>query len=89
MIQCYTTTEEWAAIAKQFVKKLQFPHAFGALDGKSTCPLNSGSLYRNYKGFFSIILMFLVGIDYEFLLADVGSDGSSNETSIYNGIERK
>jgi hypothetical protein len=63
VIQCPTTTEEWTAIAEQFEKRWQFPHCCGALDGKHfgvTCPWNTGSVYRNYKGFFSIVLMALV-----------------------------
>jgi hypothetical protein len=44
-------------------------------------------LERNYKGFFSIVLMALVDADYKFLWIDVGSDGSSNDASIYNGSE--
>ncbi|KAJ4939306.1 hypothetical protein JOQ06_028756, partial [Pogonophryne albipinna] len=92
VIQCPTTTEEWTAIAEQFEKKWQFPHCCGALDGKHvavTCPWNTGSEYRNYKGFFSIVLMALVDADYKFLWIDVGSDGSSNDASIYNGSELK
>ena len=54
-----------------------------------TCPWNTGSIYRNYKGFFSIVLMALVYADYTFLWIDVGSDGSSNDASIYNGSELK
>ncbi|KAJ4932852.1 hypothetical protein JOQ06_029692 [Pogonophryne albipinna] len=92
VIQCPTTTEEWTAIAEQFEKRWQFPHCCGALDGKHvavTCPWNTGSEYRNYKGFFSIVLMALVDADYKFLWIDVGSDGSSNDASIYNGSELK
>ena len=92
VIQCPTTTEEWTAIAEQFEKRWQFPHCCGALDGKHvavTCPWNTGSEYRNYKGFFSIVLMALVDADYNFLWIDVGSDGSSNDASIYNGSELK
>ena len=50
-----------------------------------TCSWNTGSVYRNYKGFFSIVLMALVDADYKFLWIDVGSDESSNDASIYNG----
>jgi hypothetical protein len=46
-------------------------------------------VHRNYKGFFSIVLMALVDVDYKFLWIDVGSDGSSNDASIYNGSELK
>lgn len=69
-IQCPTSEEEWAAIAEVFQSKWQFPHCCGALDGKHVaivCPRNSGSLFRNYKGFFSIVLMALVDADYKFL----------------------
>jgi hypothetical protein len=54
-----------------------------------TCPWNIGSVYRNYRGFCSIVLMALVDADYKFLWIDVGSDCSSNDTSIYNGSELK
>ena len=92
VIQCPTTTEKWTAITEQFEKRWQFPHCCGALDGKHvavTCPWNTGSVYRNYKGFFSIVLMALVDADYKFLWIDVGSDGSSNDASICNRSELK
>ena len=60
VIQCPTTTEEWAAIADQFEKRWQFPHCCRTIDGKHvaiSCPWNTGSTYRNYKGFFSIVHM--------------------------------
>jgi len=46
-------------------------------------------MYRNYKGFFSIVMMALVDAGYKFLCIDVGSDGFSNDASIYNGSELK
>jgi hypothetical protein len=60
----------------------------GALDGKHvavTCPWNTGPVYKNYKGFFFIVL--IVDTDYKFLWIDDGSDSSSNDASIYNGSE--
>ena len=76
-----TTAEGWKAVAAGFSDKWQFHHALGAIDGKHVrikCPRNGGSLYHNYKGFHSIILMALVGPNYEFLWVDVGANGSAS-----------
>ena len=47
-------------------------------------PSNSGTLYYNYKGFFSIVILALVDGEYTFLWADVGSPGSNSDCGIYN-----
>ena len=70
VIQCPTATKECTAIAEQFEKRWQLFHCCGALDGKHvvvSCPWNTGSLYKNYKGFFCIVLLALVDADYKFL----------------------
>ena len=61
--------------------------AVGALDGKhiaSKKPKKSGSEYYNCKGFFSLVLLALVGAKYRFLWVDVGSSGSSSDAWILN-----
>ena len=82
-----TTAEGWKAVAAGFSDKWQFHHALGAIDGKHVrikCPKNGGSLYYNYKGFHSIILMAVVGPNYEFLWVDVGANGSASDCQVFN-----
>jgi hypothetical protein len=50
--------EGWQPIADTFMERWNFPHTCGALDGKHVavrCPAKSGSLYFNYKVFYSIV----------------------------------
>ena len=87
---CPTTPDGWRAIADKFYQRWNFPHTCGALDGKHVacrCPANSGSLYYNYKGFYSIVLLALVDADYKFIWADVGGAGSASDAQIYNDSE--
>ena len=57
-------------IAEKFERRWNFPNGLSAVDGKHIViqqPKNSGSHYRNYKGGDSIILMGMIGPEYEFL----------------------
>lgn len=81
-----TSVDEWEQIASGFNKKANFPHCLGAVDGKHIRlkkPLNSGSLYINYKDFFSIILLAIVDSDYRFVYVSVGSYGKECDSSIF------
>uniref|UniRef100_A0A8C5LWH2 DDE Tnp4 domain-containing protein n=1 Tax=Leptobrachium leishanense TaxID=445787 RepID=A0A8C5LWH2_9ANUR len=52
------TEEAWAGISAGFQDRTNFPNGLGAVDGKHVCivkPLQSGSLYQNYKHYFSNI----------------------------------
>ena len=87
MVKCPTTPEEWTEVADVFERRWNIPHVLGALDGKHValrCPPNSGSLYHNYKGFLSIVLMALVDADYKFLWVDVGGMGHMSDAQIFN-----
>ena len=84
--------EEWKEVAKGFSDRWNFHHCCGALDGKHLAiqaPPDSGSIYYNYKGFYSIILMALVDSDYKFIWVNIGTNGSAGDANILNHSELK
>jgi len=77
-------------ISKEFEELWNFPHCLGAIDGKHVsiqCPLKSGSLYYNYKGYFSIVLLAVCDAHYTFTFTDIGGYGSTNDSSIFNNTD--
>ena len=70
--------DDWLQICNGTFKRWNFPICFEATGGNNiaiTKPLNSGSMYYNYKAFFSIVLMATVDYDYSVLAVDVGGHG--------------
>ena len=60
---------EWKEIERDFNEKWNFPGCYGATDGKRTAiraPANCGSTFYNYKKGNSIVLMAVVGTNYQF-----------------------
>lgn len=52
--------ENWEKISKEFENLWNLPHCLGALDGKHFAlkrPPHSGSIFFNYKKFFSMVLL--------------------------------
>ena len=87
VINTPSTPDAWTDVANKFGLRWNFYHACGALDGKDIAikkPRRSGSLYHNYKGFFSIVLLGLVNADYKFLWVHIGSSGSSSDCGVFN-----
>ena len=92
LIPCPNTTKEWKEVASVFSNRWNFEHCLGAIDGKHIrmkCPKHGGSIYYNYKGFHSIILMALVDGDYSFLWVDVGANGSAGDAQVFNNSDLK
>ncbi|KAL8624635.1 hypothetical protein ACOMHN_045170 [Nucella lapillus] len=78
--------DAWLAIAEKFEKRWNMPHVMGALDGKHVAirkPKGSGSLYHNYKGFFSIPMLALVDADYKFVWVELGGMGHMSDSQIF------
>jgi len=83
---------EYKHAADKFMERWNFPNTCGAIDGKHVnckCPPNSGSLYYNYKRFYSVVLIALVDADYKFIWADTGVMGSASYAEIYNASKLK
>ncbi|CAH2013717.1 unnamed protein product [Acanthoscelides obtectus] len=81
------TEEEWLQKSQQFAEKWNFPHCIGALDGKHVlikAPKQRGSLYHNYKGTHSVVLMALADAEYKFQYINVGCFGRISDGGVFN-----
>ncbi|XP_046395733.1 protein ANTAGONIST OF LIKE HETEROCHROMATIN PROTEIN 1-like [Ischnura elegans] len=79
--------EEVLSKTDQFYQRWNFPNCAGAIDGKHiriVCPSKTGSLFFNYKGYFSIVLLALVDANYKFMYIDVGSYGKEGDSGIFD-----
>ncbi|XP_044744261.1 protein ALP1-like [Coccinella septempunctata] len=81
------TEEEINLIKESFWKRWDFPNCVGCIDGKHVRirnPHHSGSMFRNYKQFFSIVLQGVAGPDYKFIAIDVGAYGKESDGGIFS-----
>ncbi|KAJ8868503.1 hypothetical protein PR048_030031 [Dryococelus australis] len=90
MILCWAnmsapTTSKWMDIAHQFKVMVNFLNCIGAVNGKHITiikPQDSGSIFYNYKCYYSLVVMVVVDTNYDYIYVDVcayGNDYDSNK----------
>ncbi|VDO18496.1 unnamed protein product [Heligmosomoides polygyrus] len=80
------TNRTWMAPLSGFRRStIQLPWV--QLDGKHIAvvrPSESGSLYYNYKGYYSIVLLALLDADYRCIIYDLGATGRSSDAGVFS-----
>ena len=85
-LQTPTSTDEWRRIAQGFNDRWQFPNCFGVLDGKHCRimkPRNSGTMFYNYKKYFSLVLLAICDSNYRFLWISIGAEGRAGDSNVW------
>lgn len=84
------TEHSFRKIAEDFHRVWNFPPVIGALDGKHIrvqCPKNSGSMFYNYKKFFSVVLQGVADADYRFVTVDIGAYGKQSDGGTFKSSD--
>lgn len=75
-------SEDFHQISDDFFEKTGMPHVLGAIDGRHVPiikPPKTGSRFRNYKGYYSMVLQAVVDAYYRYIFIDVGGRGSQSD----------
>ncbi|KMQ85553.1 nuclease harbi1-like protein [Lasius niger] len=79
--------EEWNHVVDNYLRQWNVPNCIrSAMDGRHIefkVPLSQGSLYHNYKGTNSIVLLALVNAHYQFIYVNVGVNGRINDGGVF------
>lgn len=81
------TKEMWEEVRQGFENHVNFPNCIGAIDGKHVRliqPSGTGSMYYNYKKFFSIVLLAMCDTNYSFTYVDIGAYGKSSDPAVFH-----
>lgn len=78
----HPTKESLSINSTAFYDKWNFPNCIGCIDGKHIrikCPKKSGTMFFNYKQYFSIVLQAVADANYKFVCIDVGGYGKQSD----------
>ena len=87
------TDDDFRVSMESFERLWQYPYCFGAIDGchlPIKCPPGSQEAakeYRNFKIFYSIVLMGIVDSNYKFIWASCGIPGNTHESAIFQSSQ--
>jgi hypothetical protein len=81
------TAEKFKKIAEEYHSIWNFPQCLGAIDGKHVriiCPAHSGTMYFNYKSYYSIVLQGVADATYKCTIIDVGGYGKQSDGGTFS-----
>lgn len=80
------TPDDYRKIEDGFFAIWNLPNCLGAIDGKHIrlcCPAHTGSIFHNYKSFFSIVLQGVCDAYHRFTHISIGGQGSTSDGGIF------
>ena len=83
-MQVPQSEEQWLHVREKFYQWWNFPNCLGAIDGKHIVMLQPAK-----SGGDSVVLLAIVGPNYEFLYVDVGANGQMSDGGIWNRCKFK
>lgn len=85
-----SSADDFIRIPIDFETKWDFPHCIGSIDGRHVAikkPPKSGSLYFNFKKYYSIVLQAVVDANYRYICIDVGGFGRQHDSSTFKASQ--
>lgn len=79
------TEQELKAVEEDFRKCANFPKCTGAKDGRHVgviVPADNGSLFYNFKNYFSVVLLGVCDSKYRFTFVDICSYGKCPDSFV-------